>query len=42
VLRCQQHGIEFELASGRALNAPSASLEYLPVVYDADRVGIDL
>ncbi|MFP6861487.1 hypothetical protein [Pseudomonas sp.] len=42
MLRCQQHGIEFELASGRALNAPCASLEYLPVVYDADRVGIDL
>lgn len=42
VLRCPRHGIEFDLASGRALNAPCASLVFLPVAYDADRVGIDL
>lgn len=42
VLRCPRHGIEFDLASGRALSAPCASLVYLPVAYGADRVGIDL
>jgi nitrite reductase/ring-hydroxylating ferredoxin subunit len=42
VLRCSRHGIEFDLASGRALNTPCDSLVYLAVAYDADRVGIDL
>lgn len=42
VLRCPRHGIEFDLASGRALSAPCANLVYLPMAYDADRVGIDL
>jgi nitrite reductase/ring-hydroxylating ferredoxin subunit len=42
VLRCARHGIEFELASGRALNAQCPGLAYLPLAYKADRVGIDL
>lgn len=42
VLRCARHGIDFELASGRALNAQRPGLVYLPVAYAGDRVGIDL
>lgn len=42
VLRCARHGVELDLASGCALNAPSADLVQLPLAYDAERVGIDL
>jgi nitrite reductase/ring-hydroxylating ferredoxin subunit len=42
MLHCVRHGIEFELASGRALNAQCPGLAYLPLAYKADRVGIEL
>jgi len=42
VLRCARHGIEFELLSGRALNAQCPGLVHLPLAYAADRVGIEL
>lgn len=42
LLRCARHGIEFDLDSGRALNAPCAKLLQLPLAYETDRVGIDL
>ncbi|QLC72554.1 Rieske (2Fe-2S) protein [Pseudomonas sp. LPB0260] len=42
VLRCARHGIEFDLSSGRALNASCGNLVQLPLSYDGDRVGIDL
>lgn len=42
VLRCPRHAIEFDLSSGRALNAPCAVSAFLKVAYAADQVGIDL
>ena len=42
VLRCSRHGIAFDLSSGRAINAPCAPLQRLPLAYDGDRVGLDL
>jgi nitrite reductase/ring-hydroxylating ferredoxin subunit len=42
VLRCARHGIEFDLLSGRALNAQCPGLVQLPLAYTADRVGIEL
>ncbi|UTW07590.1 Rieske (2Fe-2S) protein [Pseudomonas benzenivorans] len=41
-LRCARHGIEFDLPSGRPLNAACGNLVVLPLSYDGDRVGIDL
>lgn len=42
VLRCARHGLEFDLRSGRALNAQCAALVRFSLVYDGDRVGIDV
>lgn len=43
-LRCPAHGIEFDLESGRPLNPAScqASLQFLPLIYNANQVGVDL
>lgn len=43
-LRCALHGMEFDLHSGKPVNAASceASLRYLPLVYNANQVGVDL
>jgi nitrite reductase/ring-hydroxylating ferredoxin subunit len=44
VLRCPLHGIEFDLRSGKPLVAESCknSLRFLPLVYDNNRVGVDV
>ncbi len=42
VLRCARHGVEFDVITGRALNASCAGLVQLPLAYDGDRVGVDL
>lgn len=41
-LRCGRHGVEFDLDSGRALNAVCPGLLRLKLAYDGDRVGVDL
>src|SRR5690606_117287 len=41
-LRCPLHGIEFELASGRSRSPACANrLEFLPLVYEANQIGVD-
>ena len=44
-IRCKAHGIAFDLNTGKA-EGPLAStldcLEQLPLVYDGDRVGVEL
>jgi nitrite reductase/ring-hydroxylating ferredoxin subunit len=42
VLRCQRHGIEFQLPSGRALQASCPALKMLPLAYSGDRIGVDV
>ncbi|MDD0843612.1 Rieske (2Fe-2S) protein [Pseudomonas sp. Gutcm_11s] len=42
VLRCARHGVEFDLRSGRPLNAQCAMLNRFSLAYDGDRVGIDI
>lgn len=42
VLRCQRHGIEFQLPSGRALQPACPNLKMFALVYDSDRIGIDV
>ncbi|RJG09280.1 Rieske (2Fe-2S) protein [Pseudomonas cavernicola] len=42
VLRCARHGSEFDLFTGQALNAHCAGLTRLTLVYDGDRIGVDL
>ncbi len=42
VLRCARHGVEFDVITGRALNASCANLVQLPLAYEGDRVGVDL
>lgn len=45
VLRCPVHGIEFDLRSGQALNAPGGCvgpLEFVPVVYQGNSLGVEL
>lgn len=40
-LRCPQHGIAFELATGRAATANCVQrLEFLPLAYEGNSVGI--
>jgi len=44
VLRCPVHGIEFDLHSGRALNAPGdcvGPLAFVPIVYQGNSLGVD-
>lgn len=42
VLRCARHGVEFDLHSGRPLNAHCAALRRFSLAYDGDRIGIDV
>ncbi|WP_041523073.1 Rieske (2Fe-2S) protein [Gilvimarinus agarilyticus] len=44
VLRCPSHGIEFSLASGRALNSSEcqAGLTFYPLVYEGSTVGVEV
>ncbi|MCY1281452.1 hypothetical protein D9M68_318060 [compost metagenome] len=42
VLRCSRHGAEFDLFSGRPLNMHCPGLTRLALVYDGDRIGVDL
>lgn len=43
-LRCPLHGMEFDLHTGKPVNALAcvASLRFMPLVYDANQVGVDL
>lgn len=45
ILRCRAHGIEFQLADGRACG-PLADilgpLKFYPIAYDANTLGVDL
>ena len=43
-LRCPLHGLEFDLRTGRSINQIScnASLQFLPLIYEGNQVGIDL
>lgn len=45
ILRCPLHGIEFDLRNGRALGSAATMvgvLQFLPLVYDGNAVGVDL
>ena len=43
-LRCAMHGMEFDLRSGKPVNTAGcvASLRFLPLVYEANQVGVDI
>lgn len=42
-LRCPVHGIEFDLVSGRSRNPACAQgLQFIPLVYDGNRIGLDV
>lgn len=42
-LRCPMHGIEFDLRSGRSRSPACAnSLEFLPLVYDGNQIGVEV
>lgn len=43
-LRCQQHGIEFDLRTGWAVNSSACPqrLEFLPLVYEGNTIGVDV
>jgi len=45
LLRCRVHGIEFELASGKACGPLANTIDGLkkfPVVFDGNQLGVDL
>ncbi|BAU73666.1 Rieske (2Fe-2S) protein [Metapseudomonas furukawaii] len=42
VLRCARHGIAFDLATGRPVDASCPPLRRLALAYDGDRIGLDL
>jgi len=42
VLRCQRHGMEFQLPSGRSLQPSCPGLNMLQLAYEGDRIGIDV
>jgi nitrite reductase/ring-hydroxylating ferredoxin subunit len=42
ILRCQRHGIEFQLPSGIPVQAPCPGLSMLKVAYEGDCIGIDV
>ncbi|UVJ42623.1 Rieske (2Fe-2S) protein [Pseudomonas sp. LS1212] len=42
VLRCQRHGMAFQLPSGRPLQEGCAGLMMLEIAYEGDRIGIDV
>ena len=41
-LTCPRHGVEFDLASGRALNAACSSLSLFDPVFEGANLGVDL
>src|SRR5690606_9044679 len=42
-LRCPVHGIAFDLVSGRSRSPACAQgLQFIPLVYDGNRIGIEL
>jgi nitrite reductase/ring-hydroxylating ferredoxin subunit len=42
-LRCPLHGMEFDLMSGRSSNpACSQSLQFIPLIYEGNTVGVEL
>ncbi|HWV15208.1 MAG TPA: Rieske (2Fe-2S) protein [Cellvibrio sp.] len=43
-LRCLQHGMEFDLRTGRPLNTATCveTLRFMPLVYEGNQVGVDL
>lgn len=42
ILRCSRHGVEFDLGSGRPLSVQCPALRRFNLVYDGDRIGIDV
>src|SRR5690606_29513418 len=45
VLRCPHHGMEFDLRSGRPLGTAAACvapLDFVPLVYEGNSLGVDL
>jgi 3-phenylpropionate/trans-cinnamate dioxygenase ferredoxin subunit len=42
VLRCKRHGMEFQLPSGHALQPSCPGLSMLDLIYDGDRVGVEV
>lgn len=45
ILRCRSHGIEFQLASGKAcgpLAGTLASLKHYPIAYEGNSIGVEL
>ncbi|MDB6051829.1 MAG: putative Rieske iron-sulfur protein [Pseudomonas sp.] len=42
VLRCQRHGMEFQLPSGRASQPSCPSLKMFGLVYDGASIGVDV
>lgn len=42
VLRCAWHGMEFSLRDGRCLQHPSDRLQFFPLAYEGDSIGVDL
>jgi len=42
VLRCKRHGIEFQLPSGRPVQASCPGLKLFALAYDGDRIGVEV
>jgi 3-phenylpropionate/trans-cinnamate dioxygenase ferredoxin subunit len=42
VLRCKRHGMEFQLPSGCALQPSCPGLSMMNLVYDGDRIGVEV
>ena len=40
ILQCPVHGIRFDLATGRAQAGCAQSLQYLPLAYEGNQVGV--
>nr|WP_019365372.1 Rieske (2Fe-2S) protein [Pseudomonas luteola] len=41
-IRCPRHGFEFDVYTGKAVNANCPELKLLNPAYERDRIGIDL
>jgi nitrite reductase/ring-hydroxylating ferredoxin subunit len=42
LVRCPKHGFEFDLHTGRAVNAHCTGLRLLDPAYEQDRIGVDV
>ncbi|WP_347905010.1 Rieske (2Fe-2S) protein [Pseudomonas purpurea] len=42
ILRCQRHGIEFQLPGGQSLQPSCPGLNLLKPAYEGDRIGVDI